>query len=133
MNNLQAEWDQISYEFMKFGKRFPYLTAERVKNADGTTGAWVVGGVGAAVVGQFTDLADRAARMIGFKGYGRISGMQFWLDHMNGDHVQMAPTENPIDKTRTRVVTNQDGQKEMYRYRSVYAGDVHLKKDKESE
>lgn len=89
---------------------------------------WLVTGPSYEAIKEWKDIIFEFGSLIGFKGK-RESIINQYLDHMNGDLLEKrAPKRvNPMDTERT--VLNSAGQKEAFRGRRRWAGDVVLVKD----
>jgi hypothetical protein len=117
--NFQADMDRLM-------RRYP-LDAHRRHSAEGIPGEWIITGPDIAV-SHFRTLAEAAAQRIGYRG-GPLGAVQFWLDHIFGDHmIKKSYTHTPVN-TREALYTNKDGSKTAYRGRHEYAGEARLLKD----
>lgn len=111
-------WAWFQAESRKLSKKFPFMTAERRKFGD-NAGEWII--FNASDRGDkhgeraFRDLATQAASRIGYHG-GPQGAVQFFLDHMHGDHTVMAklPDVNPNEIDFYTEHNDQDGTRELH-------------------
>lgn len=114
---IQA-WARLEYEFGRLKRRFPYMTAERRKLGP-KMGEWVI--INKADIADkageraYRDLATQAAALIGYHG-GPDGAVQFWFDHINGDHVikQKMPEVNPNEVDLFTEHNDSDGTRELH-------------------
>lgn len=107
-------WKQVAYESKELAKKYPELTAER-KVYNYGNGEWDLVGPEFACH-RFSDIAEACARRMGFTG-SRLSAVQFWLDHLHGEHAaQNEAAGNKIQDTEA-IVTMANGQREGYKGR----------------
>lgn len=113
LNRWWTAWGvEMEHFHRKYGNSFG---ATRLHLADGTPGEWILKGNEDAIR-TFRDMAVQAAEKTGYRG-GPHGAVQFWLDHMNGDHVMRQTQKLRKDDDRMQIVTNNDGTKEGYRGR----------------
>lgn len=108
-------WRQIAYETKELAKKYPELDADQEIYDDGSCGEWKLVGPYMACT-RFADIAELAARKLGYKG-GRHGAVQFWLDHMNGNHMQHAKAQGRQFDESEATVTMADNSKEVFRGR----------------
>ena len=114
--NIDPWWTKWGVEMAHLAARWGLaLNAKRRIMSNGTPGEWVISGPPAAVK-AFEDMAEMAGQHIGCKGTRAIC-IQFWLDHMQGDHIQRRPAPVRKDDERVQIYTKGDGTKEAYRGR----------------
>lgn len=86
---FNAAWARIQYECSKMKRKYPFLVAER-RYVGPKANEWVI--INKADLGDemgprlYRDIAIRSAELIGYHG-GPEGAVQFWFDHMNGDHI----------------------------------------------
>lgn len=76
-------WRRIGVECARCAQKWPSLGADR-----GPRGTWELRGPYAAQA-AFMDIAEAASARMGHRGT-RLGALQFWLDHMNGEHIHGA-------------------------------------------
>ena len=113
---LDRWWTQWGIDMAHLAARWgTSLQAKRIHRADGMPGGWTVTGPYQAV-SAFKDMAASAAEHIGCK-LGYEQRWNFWLDHIQGDHVDRRTPKQRRDDDRLQIVTKGDGTKEAYRGR----------------
>lgn len=111
-------WVKWTYEMGRNARRYPGLSAKRKSSVGGVPGEWEIFGPEVGVI-AFRQLASEAARHIGFRG-GDLGAVQFWLDHMQGDHIlKRSPKRRRTEYTEdsVQIVVRADGTKEGWRGR----------------
>lgn len=108
-------WKQFTIRSAQMIRKFPTLNAERRHLSSGLSGSWQITGPYAGIV-EFEDLVVAGARHLGFHG-GRAMAVQFFLDHMYGDHVINKSQQKRREDQRTAKVTLSDGSLEVFRGR----------------
>jgi len=112
---LDLFWRWFTRKSHSLSLKYPGLRAERRHNSGGSPGEWGIIGPYAAI-SEFHDLAIKAAPRIGFKGTPEMA-LQFFLDHIYGDHIIRRTPSQRRDDDRFAIVTRGDGTKEAYRGR----------------
>ncbi len=113
---LDKWWKRWTYECAKLIALYPTLKADRevyMMGGNATPGEWKITGPANGVKAA-RDLFAEAGRKIGFKG-GDLGAVQFWLDHMRGDHIIKLPlgSKRRYDDRRATVILG-DGTKKVY-------------------
>lgn len=116
-----AFWQWFGSETKRLAIKFPHMKALR-HSAGPKAGEWVIYG-GRDGEHAFRDLAIEAAQRIGYHG-GPEGAVQFWLDHMNGDHRQIRK-EKPINPNEVDFFTqNSTGERELHMGRYKQGGEM---------
>lgn len=109
-------WAEMAFEFERLTKLYPTLNAfQKVyhgKTFEEIKGEWEITGPPVGVH-TFKVLARRCAAHVGYKG-GEYGAVQFWLDHMNGDHILRKSAQLRRDDIREARVQLGDGRVERF-------------------
>lgn len=119
---VDAFWAWFTVQCRQMARLYPKMSAERPTSGS-NMGVWILKGDPRGKR-AFKELAVEAGRRIGSHA-GPEEAMQFWLNHMHGDHFEALKPANIDWKTVDFLTQNSDGTREMHMGRYRQSGIDH--------